>query len=297
MLFITGATGFVGSHLLKALQKDAVEARCLVRTEEKAKAVQSLGFDAVIGDITDRESLTGKLKGIELVVHLVGIIQEGSGITFNRVHVEGTENLINEALSAGVKNFFYQSALGADLESPFKYLKTKAEAEELLKISGLNFWIFRPSLIIGPGDGFTENIKELLRLSPVVPVPGSGNAKFQPLSIDDWVRAFMKTLKNSSSSGTIYEFGGPEHLTYNEILQIIMKEMGIKKPLVHIPVGIVKAGIPLTYLFRKLGVKIPPVSAEQLNLLQKNNITDIDSMEKHFGFKPESFETAIKKAI
>ncbi|NOY64931.1 MAG: hypothetical protein GXO97_06020, partial [Nitrospirae bacterium] len=160
-----------------------------------------------------------------------------------------------------------------------------------------NFWIFRPSLIIGPGDGFTENIKELLRLGPVVPVPGSGNARFQPLSIDDWVRAFMKILKDTSACNEIYEFGGPGHLTYNEILQIIMKEMGIKKPLVHIPVGLVKAGIPLTYLFRKLGMKIPPVSAEQLNLLQRDNITDIDSMERLFGFKPEPFEKAIKKAV
>ncbi len=297
MIFITGATGFVGSHLLKALQKEGIEARCLVRNKEKARIVESLGFEAVIGDITDRGSLRGKIRGARVVVHLVGIIQETQDITFDQVHLEGTENLIEEALSAGVREIFYQSALGADINSRHKYLQTKGHAEELVKLSGMDYWIFKPSLIIGPGDGFTENIKKVLSLGPVVTVPGTGNTKFQPLSVDDWTRAFLIALKDGDRQIKTYEFGGPEHITYNEMLRIMMKEMGINKPIVHLPIGLVKAGIPLATLLGRFTTKIPRVTPEQLDLLQIDNITDIHSMERLFGFTPEPFRAAIKKAL
>ncbi|MEK6673948.1 MAG: NAD(P)H-binding protein, partial [Nitrospirota bacterium] len=198
MIFIAGGTGFIGQNLIRALKEKGHSIRCLVRTQERASICEKAGFDAVVGDITDRESLRNSLQGVGMVVHLVGIIEESGNATFEKVHVEGTRNLVDEAKAANVNHFFYQSALGASLTSPAGYQKTKAEAEELVKKSGLPFTIFRPSLVIGNNDGFTTRIKELINLGPVVVIPGDGNARFQPIFVEDWVKCFMKIFSDAS---------------------------------------------------------------------------------------------------
>ncbi len=289
MIFIAGGTGYIGGHLLAALRERGLPVRCLIRTPEKAEVCRGPmggpGFETAIGDITDRESLRGALEGAGMVVHLVGIIEEKGPQTFKRVHVEGTKNLIEEAKQAGVRHFFYQSALGADAGSWAGYLRTKGEAEELLKASGLPYTIFRPSLVIGPGDGFTQKIRDFINtLSPVLPVPGKGEAKFQPIYVGDWVKCFLKIIDNPSSLGRTYELGGPEHLAYNDMVKAIRDAMGSVKPVVHIPVFLVKAGASL------LGV----ASVEQIKLLEKDNITTPDAVRRDFGFEPLAFREALK---
>lgn len=304
MLFIAGGTGFIGKHLINTLSKNNYSVRCLVRTEEKAAVCKKAGFEAAIGDITDRESLKGRLDNCDIVVHLVGIIEEKGNMTFKRVHVEGTGNLIEEAKRANIRHIFYQSALGASINSWAKYYRTKAEAEEIVKTSGIPYTIFRPSLVVGRGDGFTEKLKELVRLGPFVPIPGSGNGKLQPIYVEDWVRCFMTLFLNGSQmvhGSRIYEFGGPEHLTYNEIVLQIMEAMKIHKPLVHIPVKLIKLSLPFSGISRGigslLGRKIPTVTGEQLSLLQLDNICDRDSVEKNFGFVPMIYREALKMFI
>lgn len=301
MIFIAGATGFVGKHLIEALREKGHPVRCLARSEKKAELCRSYGFEAVEGDITDRDSLRGALKGVKTVVHLIGIIQERRGVTFEKIHVEGTENLVDESKKAGAGHLFYQSALGASLNSPFKYTKTKAEAEEIIKASGIPYTVFRPSLIIGPGDRFTESIKELLGLGPVVPVPGNGESRFQPVYIEDWVRCLLKILDNPEALNRTFEFGGPEHLSYNEILKVMMEILGIRKSIVHLPLSLVKAVLPVSNLFgslgRVLGINVPEVSAEQIGLLQVDNITGVDSVERLFGFKPLPFRDALSRFL
>lgn len=303
--FIAGGTGFIGGHLVNALNKGEYACRCLVRTEQRAAICKKAGFEAAIGDITDRESLKGKLNNCDIVVHLVGIIEEKRDMTFQRVHVEGTRNLIDEAKGANIKHIFYQSALGASINSWAKYYRTKAEAEDIVKTSGIPYTIFRPSLVVGRGDGFTEKIKELIRLGPFVPIPGSGNGKFQPLYVEDWVKCFMAVFSDESRvmsrESRIYEFGGPEHLTYNEIVLQLMEAMQIHKPLVHIPVKLIKLSLPFSGISREigrlLGKKIPAVTGEQLGLLQLDNICDRDSVQRDFGFVPMTYREALKKFI
>lgn len=305
MFFIAGGTGFIGKHLVSVLSSSGYGVRCLVRTEDKAAVCKKAGFEAAMGDITDRESLNGRLDGCDIVVHLVGIIEEKREMTFERVHVEGTKNLIDEAKKANVKHIFYQSALGASVNSWARYYKTKAEAEEIVRTSGIPYTIFRPSLVIGDKDGFTEKLKELVRLGPIVPVPGDGKAKFQPIYVGDWVKCFMTLFSNGSRitvhGSRIYEFGGPEHLTYNEIIIQFMEAVGINKPLIHLPLELVELSLPLSGIFRKigslLGKKIPTVTSEQLSLLQLDNICDTKSVENHFGFKPITYMEALKKFI
>lgn len=301
MIFIAGGTGFIGQHLLKALKEGGFKVRCLARTEERATLCRKSGFEAVTGDITDRESLRNSLDAVEMVIHLVGIIEERGEMTFRRVHVEGTRNLVDEAKRSGVKHFFYQSALGASLKSDAAYQRTKAEAEEIVKGSGIPYTIFRPSLVIGEGDGFTDKLKELFRLGPFVPIPGTGEARFQPLYVDDWVRCFLSILGSVEAIGKTYEFGGPEYLTYNEMVLQLMEVMGIKKPLIHLPISIAKMGVPFIGLGNKLGKligkKIPTVTAEQLMLLGRDNICEIDSVKRHFGFEPIKYKEALRLTL
>ncbi|MFA5353600.1 MAG: complex I NDUFA9 subunit family protein [Thermodesulfovibrionales bacterium] len=303
--FVAGGTGFIGSRLLNALSGKGIPCRCLARSPRSATLCSLEGVETAQGDITDRESLRGKLDGCDLVVHLVGIIEEEGRNTFDAVHVKGTENLVDEALKAGVKHIFYQSALGASLSSEAKYHRTKAEAEEIVRSSGIPCTIFRPSLVVGKGDGFTERLRELISLGPVITVPGTGNTRFQPLYVEDWVRCFFAVFsdaaENRGEGCSVYEFGGPEQLSYNEIILQLMEALGKNKPLIHIPIALVRAGIPFQGISQAIGRltgrEIPRVSREQLSLLQRDNICAGDSVEKQFGFAPLRYREALRLFI
>jgi uncharacterized protein YbjT (DUF2867 family) len=288
MIFVAGATGFIGSHLLKALREGGRQVRCLVRDSKRAAACREMGFEAALGDVTDRDSLRGALEGVQTVVHLVGIIEERAGQTFEGIHVGGTANLLDEAKGAGVRRFFYQSAIGADLNSWAPYHRTKAEAEEMVKASGIPFTIFRPSLVIGQGGGFVEKLRGIIRAAPVIPVPGKGEAKLQPIYVGDLVKCMVKALEDPGAIGRTYELGGPEHLTYNEVVRTLAGAMGVEKPLLHIPYGLAALGVRM--LER---TPLRPATLDQLRLLNTDNICDRDSVRKNFGFQPLSLREAL----
>jgi len=297
MIFIAGGTGFVGSYLIEELHNEGVSLKCLVRTPEKGLRLKGRGIEFHAGDITDRESLQGALKGVDTVVHLVGIM-EGSPEDFKKVHVEGTKNLLEVALSSGIKTFFYQSALGASIKGDTSYEKTKAMAEELVKASGIPYIIFRPSLIIGKIDGFTKRLMEVIKSLPVVPVPGKGNSRFQPLFIDDWIKAFKIAVIERKERNRLYELGGPEHLEYNEIIKTMMEAMGVNKPLIHIPIWMLRTGLPVGRLIKNItGLNIPLPTIDQLKLLKKDNITLPDAIKKDFGFEPRRYRDYISEVI
>jgi uncharacterized protein YbjT (DUF2867 family) len=293
MIFIAGATGFVGGHLLDGLVASGYSMKCLVRSGKAEKSLADRGIEVIRGDITEPDTLKGILTAEDFVVHLVGIIQEKKGATFRSVHVEGTSNLLNEAKRAGVRHFFYQSALGSDKDSWSGYLKTKAEAEELVRGSGLEYTIFRPSLIIGPWDGFTKRLVDVIKMSPVVPVPGDGRAKFQPIYIKDWVTCIKKVLEEPSSYTSTFDIGGPEHITYLEMIETLSKALGREKTIARIPMGIMKFSTSLM----EAVLPSPPVTSDQLRLLEMDNICDPMAVEKNFGFRPVSFREALKEFI
>lgn len=293
LIFIAGGTGFVGSHLVPELSKRGIKTRCLLRSAERAP--RCVGAETVRGTLD--KIPRGALDSVDMVVHLVGILAEAGPDTFESV-VSGTANLVEEALVSGVKRFFYQSSLGASLRSRNRYQKTKAQAEEIVKDSGMGYTIFRPSLILGRDDGFTKQMVSLINSSPVVPVPGMGAAKFQPLAISDWVKCFLSMLENGRFMDGTYEFGGPEQFSFNDLLTLYMKTMGVEKKLVHVPAGIVKTGIGLLQFARAAGLrKLPPVGEEQLALLETDNITDPDSIKKQFGFEPVNIRQALKEYL
>ncbi|MDA8432133.1 MAG: complex I NDUFA9 subunit family protein [Nitrospiraceae bacterium] len=293
MIFIAGATGFVGGHLVEHLRSKGLGMKCLVRSEAKAKSLAAQGIEVVRGDVTDGSSIRGVLGPDDLVVHLVGIIEEKKGATFQGVHVEGTANLVAEAKRAGVRHFFYQSALGADGGSWSGYLRTKAEAEEIVLSSGLEYTIFRPSLIIGPWDGFTRKMLDMLRLSPVIPIPGEGKAKFQPIYIMDWLRCIDKVIEDPKSYCSRFELGGPEQLSYREIVGMLAEAAGLKKPVFNVPMGLMR----LSAAFLGAVLSSPPVTSDQLRLLESDNVCAPDAVERNFGFRPTTLREALKEFI
>jgi uncharacterized protein YbjT (DUF2867 family) len=293
MIFIAGATGFVGGHLVDYLRSKGEALRCLVRSEAKARSLAAKGVEVVRGDITDPATIEGTLGPDDFVVHLVGIIEEKNGATFRGLHVGGTKNLVAEAKRAGVRHFFYQSALGADPNSWSGYLRTKAEAEECVIESGLSYTIFRPSLIIGPWDGFTRKILDMLKLSPVIPIPGEGRAKFQPIYIKDWLRCIDKVIGDPAAYCSRFDIGGPEQLTYREIVGMLAESAGMKKTVFNVPMGLMK----LSAVFLETVLSSPPVTSDQLRLLESDNICDPDAVEKHFGISPMPLREALKEFI
>ena len=293
MILVAGGTGFVGGHLIRRFRRDGIPVRAIARDPNRAQMLRDLGVEVVKGDVSDKSSLEKASTGVERMVHLVGIIQEAPGVTFRGVHVEGTRNLLEASKKAGVRHFFYQSALGTRPGAKSEYHKTKWEAEELVRQSGIPFTILRPSLIYGPGDLFTIRLSQMFKLSPVLPVIGSGKSKIQPIYIDDVVSCIQKIVTSDAFLNEIYEIGGPEQLTYEELTTQIAEAMGIKRPMVHVPLFFMK---PVAKVLETM-LPNPPVTTQQLIMLQEDNVCGLQDIREVFGIDPVKFKEGLKRFI
>jgi len=293
MILVTGGTGFVGSHLIRRMRREGLPVRAMVRNPDKAQALKDLGAEVVSGDVSDPASLEKAATGVERIVHLVGIIQESAGSTFQAVHVDGTRNLLDAAKKNNVRHFFYQSALGTRPNAKSEYHRTKWAAEELVRASGLSYTILRPSLIYGPGDQFTIRLAEMIRLAPLLPVIGSGLSKIQPIFIDDVVSCILTAVSGDSCFNEIYELGGPQQLTYEEVTIAIANALGIHRPTVHVPLFFMKS---MANALQALLPK-PPVTTDQLIMLQEDNVCNMRDIREAFAVEPISFQEGLGKFL
>ena len=293
MILVTGGTGFVGSNLVRRLRKADIAVRSIARSPGKAQALKDIGVDVVEGDVTNKILLEKAAEGCERVVHLVGIIQQTPEATFRSVHVEGTRNVLEAARKAGARHFFFQSALGTRPGAKSEYHKTKWEAEELVRASGIPYTVLRPSLIYGPGDQFTIRLSEMIRLSPILPIIGSGKSRVQPIYIEDVVTCIVKAVTSDSFYNEMYEVGGPEQLTYEEVTVAIARAMDVKRPAVHMPLFLVKnaARILESVLPR------PPFTTDQLIMLQEDNVCGMRDIRDAFGIEPVPFRDGLRNFI
>ncbi|MCG8401248.1 MAG: complex I NDUFA9 subunit family protein [Firmicutes bacterium] len=291
MILVTGGTGLVGRHLVSALLKKGCPVRCLVRSTDKAAQILPSGVELVKGDINDSAAATKACKGVDRVFHLVAVIREKGDATFEHINVEGTLNLVIAAGQAGVKHFVHMSALGACDNPRFTYVYSKWRGEETVKQSGLTWTILRPSLIYGSGFNFFDRLMQSMQFSPrpFVPVPGKGGALFQPMFVEDVARCLVKIMENPSMTGKIIEIGGPEHLSYAGMLDLLLERLGEKRYKVYVPMFILRLSVPLLGTF----FKDPPVTPVELKQMELNNVTDPRAVENQFGFKPRALRNGL----
>jgi uncharacterized protein YbjT (DUF2867 family) len=267
--------------------------RAVVRNPVRTAALEDLGVEIVPGDVSDAASLEKATTGVERVIHLVGIIQEKPGATFREIHVDGTRNILEASKRNGVRHFFHQSALGTRPNAISEYHKTKWAAEELVRAGGVPYTILRPSLIYGAGDLFTIRLSEMIRLSPLLPVIGSGRSKVQPIFIDDVVTCILKAVTGDCCVNETYEIGGPDQLSYEEITIAIADAMGVKRPTLHLPLILMKS---LATMFEAVLPK-PPVTTDQLIMLQEDTVCNMRDIRDIFGIEPIGFRDGLKKFI
>ena len=290
-VFLTGATGFVGSHLLTRLISGGHTVRALVRNPAKASLHASAQVEAVPGDVISGTGLDEGMKGCEAVIHLVGIITESRGATFEQVHRLGTRNVVEAAERNRIGRFVQMSALGARAEGVAEYQTSKWKAEEVVRQSGIPFCILRPSLIFGPGDGFVTQMLDVMRKAILFrPVPGDGRPKFRPVSIDDVTICFARALTTAEATGQAIDLGGAEELTLDEILQEIATVAGIHKPAFHVP-------LPIMFAVASLAQAVlpsPPVTVGQLKMLREGSTCDPQPMMQVFSVQPAGFREGIR---
>jgi NADH dehydrogenase len=259
-VFLTGGTGFIGNHLRAALHEAGHTVVALTRHAQPDDA----GTTWVRGTLDDAAIMASGMAGCDAVVHLVGIIRETRDLTFAQAHVAGTAQVLAAMGKAGLRRLLHMSALGAGPDAETEYYHTKWEAEQLVRAVGVDATIFRPSLVFGPGAGFTQRIIDQITRLPVIPIIGSGEYTFMPISIHAVSAAFVQALAlGGPTYGKTYELCGAEVLSYTSLIVALSNQLGIHKPVVHLPIGFMRL---LTGVASALHLPFP-ITSDQLTML------------------------------
>ncbi|NVN89043.1 MAG: complex I NDUFA9 subunit family protein [Desulfuromonadales bacterium] len=289
-IFISGGTGFVGGHVTRELLSRGHELCLLVH--RRSPAVE--GVEQIEGDVTRLESFQSSLQGCQAVINLVGIIRElpSKGITFERLHMLATANMLAATQAAGIRRYLQMSALGTRPDARSNYHISKYRAEELVRAAHLDWTILRPSLIYGPKDAFINMLAGQLRHAPIMPVMGNGRYRLQPIHADDVARCFALSLEKPETVGQCFELCGSDRLSYVDLLDAIAAAMGKPAPLKpHAPLGLMKLIIPVMQHLPQF-----PITSDQLQMLLEENICD-GCWQKTFGFKPRDFREGIREYL
>ncbi len=299
-VLVTGGTGFVGTHLVNRLLQRGHAVAVLARHPEKTHNRYNRPVEAVHGDVLAPSSLASAVAGRDAVVHLVGIIHEAGEQSFDRMHREATGNVVRAAEEAGVRRLLHMSAMGTAEDSPSAYGRTKAAGEKAVRSSSLDWTVFRPSIIFGPGDGFVSLLAPIVRNNPgFIPVIGPGTTRFQPVSIFDVTRVYADALEKPETRGKSYEVGGPDVLTLNDIYREIAAAVGKpRKRLIHFPLwyGRILASV-FESLARRGVFADPPLTRDQLRSLSRDNVGDVSETVAVFGGDWRRFAPGIREYL
>jgi uncharacterized protein YbjT (DUF2867 family) len=292
MILITGATGYIGQHLVMRLITQGERPRCLVRDMKKAASLFSADkVELVQGATTVPETLEEAVQGIDTIVHaafLTADRKESPQNYYEETNVHGTSNLISAAKMAEVKRMIEISGLGTKPDKPGSYMQGRYLAEKLLIESGLDWTIIRPSVLFGKGAPFIKGLTGLLHTSPVVPLIGGGKILFQPILVDDVVSVIIKVLEEPEwTSKKIYTIGGPEYYTFSQVLDELLHAMHRHRLKVYAPTSLVGIGAAVM----EAVLPKPPLTKAAMTLFSFDNTTDLSSVERDFGFRPQSFHT------
>jgi uncharacterized protein YbjT (DUF2867 family) len=291
VILVTGASGFVGRHVVQALLAAGQDVRALVRDPKKGAG---LGCELAQGDMIDAASLRRAVEGVEGVVHLVAV-RQGKAEKFQRVMVKGGTDLIAAAKEAGVRRFVLMSALGTreDTKDLVPYYRAKWDVEQLVEGSGIDYVIFRPSFIFGRDGGIIPTFRRLVKLAPVTPVIGSGERKIQPIWVDDMAAYFVQALDFEAATNRAFEVGGPEAVTWNEFWARFRRVLSIRRrPTIHVPVGLMRVNALLT---ERLPGNIP-LTRDLLTMLEhEDNVLTNDEAVQTFQIPLVSLDEQLRR--
>jgi len=290
VILLTGGTGFVGGHVLKALQAAGRPVRCLVRDPSEA----NLDCELVAGDMTDAVSLKRAVEGVDTVVHLVAI-RQGKQEQFERIMSRGTRDLLAASKDAGVGRFILMSALGTSEESKdlVPYYGAKWEMEQAVEGAGIPYVIFRPSFVFERDGGILPTFAKLARFAPVTPITGSGVQRIQPIWAGDLAVYFDKAIDLAAATNRTFELGGPDVVSWNEFWERLKKVRGIRRPSVHVPMGLMRMNALVT---ERLPGNIP-LTRDLLKMLEHgDNVVTNDDAEQTFQLPLVPLDEQLRRA-
>ena len=291
MILVTGGTGFIGQVLIRQLVSMGLQVRTLLRPSPLSPNLpRGMAVEAVICGLRDERGLRAALKGVDVVFHLAGAERKGSQADLMGVDIEGTRTIAAAAADAGVKRFFYLSHLGADRASAYPVLKSKAIAESHIIQSGIPYTIFRSAVVYGPGDQFTTEIARMLRISPgIFLMPGDGKTMLQPLWVEDLVTSLTLAMEDKNTLRQTYALGGPEYLTFRDIVLTIGKAARIRRLLVPMS----PAYMRILSVFMENSFKNFPLTIFWQDYLATDRTCELDTLPRLFGLMPMRFSRSL----
>ncbi len=285
-VLIVGGSGYVGSHMAQHLLEQGHQVTIASRRGEGPLE----GVRYVAADAAKDEGLRDAALGHEALIYLVGIIRERGDQTFRQAHVEGVRHSLAAARSAGLRRFVHMSALGVARGTGSRYYETKAEGEELVQASGLDWTILRPSLIFGRGDEFFGGVLKGLITAPApfVPQIGDGSFVFRPVWVGDVAMAFEQALHRPATLHRSYNLVGPKEYTFRELLLLVRDTLGSRKPLLPIPLALMDMAVPLIS-----PLPFSPITLDQYLQLKMGNTADPVHMLGAFSLLERSLEVEL----
>ena len=288
-----GGSGFIGRYVVKRLaaRGEVIAVGC--RNAEQAKFLKPMGdvgqivpLNVGIGDET---LLPAFLAGNDALVNCVGILRESGAQTFELVHHTGPARLARFAREAGVDRFVHISAIGADPRSSSAYARTKAAGEQAVRDAFPTVTILRPSVVFGPEDQFFNRFAAMAMISPVLPLVGGGETRFQPVYVGDVADAVVRCLVDQATAGRVYELGGPKVYTFREILDLLLSEIRRKRLFVDLPFGLAALQARLMSILPN-----PPLTPDQVELLKSDNIVSSGALNlASLGLQPTAAEVIV----
>jgi len=274
---IIGGSGFVGRSIVDQAIAAGHQVTVACRHPERARHLMVKGASLTAVDVTDGSGIEDAVNNQDVVIYLAGLLFEKGRQNFAAVHLNGVERVLEACKKADIKQYIHMSALGAGDVVESSYAATKGSAESLVRASGLNWTIFRPSIIYGAGDNFFNQFKAISTLLPIIPVI-SGSSKFQPVWVEDVARAFIQSIDNYHVAAQSYNLGGPKTYSLQVMLELLMKELNRTRLFIPVPGFAAKLMAMATS-----ALPTPPITMDQLKLLTHDNTIDGEGFPAQFG--------------